>query len=74
MTHSFTDAYKKLQAIHQRISSNEILDVDEISELQKQAEEYYTICSAALQKHTDTQPPTQEKSPLLSTDTDEWWK
>jgi hypothetical protein len=41
---SFTDAYSTLQRIHQRLSSQDIVDIDELLMLQHDAKNAYDIC------------------------------
>jgi hypothetical protein len=41
---TFTDAYSRLQQIHQRLSSQDLIDVDEILTLQDEATKCHDIC------------------------------
>lgn len=41
MSQTFESAYKRLQEIHQEISTQEIIDIDKLLLLQKEAKELY---------------------------------
>lgn len=41
MSQTFESAYKRLQEIHQEISTQDIIDVDKLLLLQKEAKEVY---------------------------------
>ncbi len=46
----FWQAYKRLQEINQRLDSEDFIDVDEIVELQKEAQKLYDFCKEKLEK------------------------
>lgn len=46
----FKEAYVRLKEIESEIETEEIIDVDKLSKLQKEAEELYKIASSKLEK------------------------
>lgn len=56
---NFKQAYLRLQEIHQLLKSEELIDIDMIINLQKEAKECHDICNTLLQK-------TQENEKAVS--------
>lgn len=50
----FKEAYLRLKEIHILLHSDEIIDVEEILMLQKEAKKCYEICESVLLKKHDT--------------------
>ncbi len=49
-TLSFKEAYQRLEQIYNLLKNNEIIDIDEIINLQKEAEKLYNYCNDILKK------------------------
>jgi len=47
---TFTEAYKRLQEIHQMLQSAEVIDVEELVKLQEEAKVCYELCQSMLKK------------------------
>lgn len=47
---TFEKAYKRLKEIYEYLSSNEVIDIDEMLKLQEEAEKLYKFCKAKLIK------------------------
>lgn len=45
---TFEQAYQQLQEIYETLQSDEVVDVDRIMKLQKEAKKLYEICRAKL--------------------------
>lgn len=48
MTHTFASAYKRLQEIHKDISSQDIIDIDILLQLQNEAKELHDYLQSRL--------------------------
>lgn len=59
---NFKEAYERLQKIANYLEDEEIVDVDKLIELQKEAKELYTLCSDKLNTATKS----------LNDDSKEW--
>lgn len=46
----FTQAYQRLEAIQQQLQNNELIDIDTLIALQKEAKECHAICKNAIEK------------------------
>lgn len=52
---TFTEAYLRLQEIHQMLQSSEMIDVEALVKLQEEAKICYELCQSILQKTTATE-------------------
>lgn len=50
---NFTQAYQRLQEIQQLLQSNEIIDIEQLLTLQKEAKICYELCQSMLKKAED---------------------
>ncbi|MBP6256511.1 exodeoxyribonuclease VII small subunit [Patescibacteria group bacterium] len=51
-TMTFKEAYLRLQEIHQMLQTSDVIDIEEIVQLQKEAKECYDLCQEMLMKQT----------------------
>ncbi len=51
---TFTEAYHRLQEIHQMLQSSDVIDVEELVKLQEEAKVCYDLCQSMLQKTTSS--------------------
>ncbi len=52
---TFSEAYLRLQEIHQMLQSSEMIDVEVLIKLQEEAKICYDICQSLLQRNVPTQ-------------------
>lgn len=50
---TFKEAYRRLQEIHQLLQNTDVVDVEELVKLQKEAKECYELCQSLLKKSSD---------------------
>ena len=49
---TFTEAYLRLQEIHQMLQSSDMIDVEALVKLQEEAKSCYDLCQSILEKTT----------------------